>query len=207
MFVMTRRAWMTVPAAIWVAARQMEGAPLTQGERDRAMSHLHATRKQFLDLLAGVNEAQWRWKPAPERWSLEEVAEHIALSEETLYQAVQQALAKPAAAVDGAEQRKKDALIVASVPNRERRVQAPEMLRPRKTFPTKAATIEAFKKARDRNIAFVRETQASLREHLADHPALGPLDAYQWLVFISAHCERHIAQMREVTETAGYPKG
>ena len=39
---------------------------LQQGERDRAMSHLHATRKQFLDALANVSEAQWNWKPKPE---------------------------------------------------------------------------------------------------------------------------------------------
>src|SRR5947209_6162535 len=54
-------------------------APLDQGERDRAMSHLHATRKMFLDSVAGLSDTQWNFKPAPERWSVAECAEHIAV--------------------------------------------------------------------------------------------------------------------------------
>jgi type II secretory pathway pseudopilin PulG len=61
---------------------------LTKEERERAMSELHATRKLFLDSLAGLSEAQWNFKPAPEVWSVAECAEHIALSEDRLYELV-----------------------------------------------------------------------------------------------------------------------
>src|SRR5438045_3372548 len=59
------------------------GETLTQGERERAMSELHATRKQFLDSVAGLSDAQWNFKPAPDVRSVAEVAEHIAVSEDT----------------------------------------------------------------------------------------------------------------------------
>ena len=41
---------------------------LTKEERERGMSELHATRKLFLDSVAGLSEAQWNFKPAPEVW-------------------------------------------------------------------------------------------------------------------------------------------
>ena len=72
-------------------------APLEQGERDRAMSHLHATRKAFLDSVAGLSEAQWNFKPAPERWSVAECAEHIAVSEDSLFDLIQKVMKSPAA--------------------------------------------------------------------------------------------------------------
>ncbi|MGI8819654.1 MAG: hypothetical protein ACR2ID_02090 [Chthoniobacterales bacterium] len=39
-----------------------------------------------------------------------------------------------------------------------------------------------------------------------DHPALGMMDAYQWLLFNGAHCKRHTAQILEVRADAGFPK-
>jgi hypothetical protein len=32
------------------------------------------------------------------------------------------------------------------------------------------------------------------------------IDAYQWLLFLCAHTERHLAQIREVKASAGFPK-
>src|SRR5260370_25583730 len=52
--------------------------PLTQSERDKALSHFHATRKLLLDSVAGLSYAQWNFKPAPERWSIARCADHIA---------------------------------------------------------------------------------------------------------------------------------
>jgi hypothetical protein len=204
---MDRRKFLLSSSLGPAAARAVFAEPLQQGERDRALSHLQATRKLFLDTAAPVTEAQWKWKPGPDRWSAEEVSEHIALSEETLFRLVQMTLQKPAAADIPPGQKQKDERIVQAVPKRESKVQAPEMLRPKKTYATKADTLAAFTTGRDRNIAFVRETQSDLRAHLADHPALGPMDCYQWLLMISAHCERHVAQIREVLALPECPKG
>src|SRR6267378_2316111 len=72
-------------------------APLEQGERDRAMSHLHATRKAFLDSVAGLSEAQWNFKAGPDRWSIAECAEHIALSEDFIFGVVTKLVMKSTA--------------------------------------------------------------------------------------------------------------
>jgi hypothetical protein len=35
---------------------------------------------------------------------------------------------------------------------------------------------------------------------------LGPLDAYQWILLISAHSERHTKQIEEVKADPNFPK-
>jgi hypothetical protein len=46
-----------------ISAAMLVAQPLSRGERDRAMSHLHATRKMLLDEV--TCRAQWRFKPVP----------------------------------------------------------------------------------------------------------------------------------------------
>src|SRR5258707_545543 len=58
---------------------------LTQGDRDRLLSALHATRKQILDAVTELTPAQWTFKPGPDRWSIAEVVEHLSLVEDGLW--------------------------------------------------------------------------------------------------------------------------
>src|SRR5579864_3304431 len=67
---------------------------ITKEERERAITDLQATRKMFLESVAGLSEAQWNYKPAPEVWSVAETAEHIAVSEDTLLGLVTERLMK-----------------------------------------------------------------------------------------------------------------
>jgi hypothetical protein len=39
-----------------------------------------------------------------------------------------------------------------------------------------------------------------------DHPMLKTIDAYQVMLLLSAHCERHTAQIDEVKADPHYPK-
>jgi len=58
------------------------GDTLSQHDRDFAMSHMHASRKVFLDAVAGLTPEQWNFKPGPDRWSVAQVMEHIAAAED-----------------------------------------------------------------------------------------------------------------------------
>jgi hypothetical protein len=66
--------------------------------------------------------------------------------------------------------------------------------------------IDQFKQHRDRTIAYIASTPDELRNHILKHPVFGDLDAYQWLLFLAAHCERHILQLNEVKADANFPK-
>jgi len=58
---------------------------LTTEERENALKNLQASRDAFLKSIAGLSEKQWRFKPAPDRWSVAEISEHIAVSESTIF--------------------------------------------------------------------------------------------------------------------------
>ena len=63
-----------------------------------AVEHLQRTERMFLDETAGLSEAQWKFKPGPDRWSVAECAEHITASEELLYGLVTKVSKGPVAA-------------------------------------------------------------------------------------------------------------
>lgn len=185
----------------------LAGEPLDQGQRDFAMSHLHATRKAFLDSVANLSPAQWKYKPAANRWSIAECAVHIAESEDYIWALVEKLGAGPAASPEQLEKTKgKDQAVVKMVPDRSSKFQAPEPIAPKGVPENPQAFVEKFASSRDRHIAYVQTTRDSLRDKVAPHPAMGPLDAYQWILLISAHTERHTLQIQEVKDDPNFPK-
>lgn len=181
--------------------------PLPQGRRDFAMSHMHATRKMFLDATANLTPAQWAFKAGPDRWSIAECAEHIAVSEDYIWGVMEKLVAGPVAdAALIAQTNGKDEILVKMVPNREQKFQAPEPIQPKKLLGDPSEYVARFKASRDKHIAYVDTTQDSLRDHVAPHPAAGPLDAYQWILLMSGHTERHVMQILEVKADPNFPK-
>lgn len=183
-----------------------QAQPLSQGERDFALSALHGSRKLFLDAVNGLSEAQLKWKPDAKTWSVMEVAEHIVASEEFLASMAQKALQSPAdPSKKQPKPREMDAKILAGVTDRSQKAQAPEALTPKGRFRSIQELTNEFRKLRDKNIAFVRETQQDLRSHFAPSP-IGDLDALQWYIFMAGHTERHVGQIAELKARPDFPK-
>src|SRR5690349_12288416 len=55
---------------------------LTPADRDKAMKYLESTKQGVADATKGLSAAQWTFKPAPDKWSVAEVTEHIAAAED-----------------------------------------------------------------------------------------------------------------------------
>ena len=180
--------------------------PLTKEERDKAVSYMNETEKNFLTAIDGVSDAQWKFKAAPDRWSIAETAEHIAVAEDFLWGRVEEMMKAPANPDKRAETEGKDKIIFDKVPDRSRKAQAPEALKPTGKFATREELVKHFKQVRAKEIAFLEQTKEDLRNHIADNPAVGQMDAYQWIIFNGAHSKRHTAQIEEVKTDANYPK-
>jgi hypothetical protein len=200
------RLLLAVTAALLCALGPLSAQTLSQGERDRAMSELHATRKALIDLVSAASPAQLRFKPAPEVWSIAEIAEHIVLSESLIPKTATTALAAAADPEMVKQASGKDQAVLTQVPVRDQKFKAPESLIPRKTYPSSKALLAAFRLARDTNIAYLRDTKDPLRAHAIQHPALGPIDCYQVYLLLASHTQRHINQMLEVQGNPAFPK-
>ena len=99
-----------------------------------------------------------------------------------------------------------DEQILKMVPDRSRKAQAPEFLKPAGRWANQADVIKAFEEARKGTMDYVKTTNDDLRDHFGPHPLLGPMDAYQWILLISAHSERHTKQIEEVKADPNFPK-
>ena len=195
------------PAAPKPAGSVAEPGTLTKEERDRAVDYLKQTQKDFLAAIDGVSEEQWKFKAAPDRWSIAETAEHIAVAEQTIWELVSGKIMKsPDAPEKRVEVMGKDEKILTVIPDRSRRAQAPERLTPTGRWATRAALVKDFDALREKEIAYLKETKEDLRNHFEEHPFLKTMDAYQWLIFNGAHCKRHTAQIIEVKAETTYPK-
>lgn len=190
---------------IGISLLPLSAEPISKGDREFGMSALHASRKLFLDSVVGLSDAQLNFKPAPEKWSIAEIAEHVALSGQFIYQAAEAALKSPAHE-KMTDAGKLDEIILVRVPDRSAKATAPEALRPQNHFKSAAEAIAAFRSLRDAHIKYLSETQDALREHFFKNPVLGDIDAFQWILYMSAHTERHVGQILEVKASAGFPK-
>lgn len=184
-------------------------AQLTQHERDLALSYLYSSQKQFVDSVAGLSPAQLNFKPAPDRWSIAECAEHIMLAEDLIYGLVTNQIMKSPAVepkLTAAEREKNDMKILAAIENRGQKFTAPEQLKPTGKVSSVPETVAHFNASRAMTLDYVRTGQDDLRHHYGTHPSLGSIDAYDWILMLAAHTERHTAQIKEIKADPNFPK-
>lgn len=169
-----------------------------------AVDYLRKTHDDFLCRLEGLSPEQWSFKVAPEQWSVADCVEHVAVVESAVLDRLKNQLTEGPADPD-AEQ--KDALILREVPQRTRRFQAPPILLPKGRWSTPDEALSAFREARRQVLEYAEsKSMEYLRTHFLPHPALGPLDAYQWLLTVGAHAERHGNQLAEVLQNENCPR-
>ncbi len=187
-------------------AASAKAQDVSQADKDRALQYLESTKKGVLDTTKGLSEAQWNFKPAPDRWSVAQVMEHLAAAEDMLRGMTQEQVMKsPAVAVrDEMEIKKADEGVLAMVPDRSHKAQAPEPLQPTNRFGSPAAAQKHFVESRASTEGYLKNA-TGLRAHLADSP-MGKLDGYEWILLIAAHSERHTKQMLEVKANPNFPK-
>jgi hypothetical protein len=170
---------------------------MTDSEREFAIKHLIEGRDALLAAIAGLSESQMRLKPQPERWSIAECVEHVAVTEELLFGMVTRGTVNPNGKPLDPE---KDARLAVALLNRERRFSAPETVRATGRFATVDESIAHFLKSRERVIAYARECAEDLRHRFTLHPLLGEIDCYRCLLLLALHPARHAAQINEIAK-------
>jgi len=184
-----------------VAASAQE---VTQAEKERALQYLESTKKNVLEATKGLSEEQWNFKPAPDRWSVAQVMEHIAAAEDFIRDILKEKVMTAPAGEAGRDVKKSDETVLAMVPDRTNKVQAPEPLVPTNRFGSPDGSLKHFVESRATTEEFLK-TASGLRDHVADSP-MGKLDAYEFVLLIAAHSERHTKQINEVKADPNFPK-
>jgi len=197
-------------AGLLIALLLLAGAAIasaqevTQAEKDRAVQYLESTKKGVLESTKGLSEAQWNFKPAPDRWSVAQVMEHIAAAEDFLLALDKEKVMTAPAGEVGRDVKKTDEAVLAMVPDRTHKAQAPEPLVPTNRFGSPEGSIKHFVASRVTTEDFLKST-AGMRDHVMESP-MGKLDAYEFVLLVAAHSERHTKQINEVKADPNFPK-
>ncbi|HEU4575559.1 MAG TPA: DinB family protein [Chitinophagaceae bacterium] len=179
---------------------------LTDEERKAATDLLSQTEQGVFDAVKGLSEAQLTYKPGPDRWSVEDNAKHIAEAEQQLWTMVEAQIKQPANPDKRSDIKVTDQQVVQMIENRTQKVKTSPQLEPQNTpFKSLEEALASFKENREKLINYVKTTDDDLRNHVLTLP-FGTYDAYQMILFIAAHSNRHTQQMDEVKADANYPQ-
>ena len=168
---------------------------------EQLLRHLDANRAELCAAVDAVPSQLREKRPTPDRWSVAEVLEHLVRVESGLTKLLTGRLAEARAAGQLAEE--PDTSPVASsyhglMLDRSRLIVAGERVIPRGEMDSPSALVA------------LTESRSKLRELIAahdglsiavvslPHPVFGPIDGYQWFLFIGSHEARHAAQIREI---------
>ena len=190
---------------LFVIATAASAQELTQAEKERALQYLESTKANIIEATKGLSEAQWNFKSASDRWSIAQVMEHIAASEDFIRDDLlkEKVMVSPQGPPDR-DVKKIDDAVVTMIPDRSHKAQAPDPLQPRNRFGSPEKSLKHFLESRETTEQYLK-TAAGLRDHVMDGP-VGKMDGYEFILFIAAHSERHTKQIEEVKADPNFPK-
>jgi hypothetical protein len=164
------------------------------------LSHLDRERAGLRAAVDSIPVAARERRPAPERWSVAEILEHLALVERRLAHVITTAL--DGARAKGLRSESDETPVMGTMPlaailDRSNKITAAAAVIPAGEIDSGAAW-QRLEAARDdfRSVVLAADGLA-LGDVIHPHPRLGTLNLYQWIGFVGSHEARHAAQIRE----------
>lgn len=179
---------------------------ITGAERQFAVDHLSRSGSRFIEVVRGIPEHLWNHRPGKGQWTAAECAEHIQLTEAYFFMpTIDTILAEAPDASRQAQTSGKDETCIRFMENRSDKISGQPWEETADKQIDRDAILLSFMEHRQRNIDWLRETDASLRLHYTYFPVLETIDAYQFILMMSAHTTRHTDQIREILDLNFYP--
>ena len=174
---------------------------MEEANRALALANLQATRDALRAAVAGLSETQAQFKPSPERWSVEEIVEHLAVAEHGMYRF----LSELHEVSDDSHAAESAASLARTADRKKMPLQAPERALPKRRFDSLSAALGRFLENRERTIAFVTTCQDDLSLRLIRHPA-GLVNGHDCLTILIYHPARHVEQINELKADPAFPR-
>jgi uncharacterized damage-inducible protein DinB len=179
---------------------------VSKKEKKSATKFLKETEDGVLQSIKGLSEAQLKFKPAEDKWSVEDCMKHIAATEMGLWKMTEGTIAQASNPEKRADIKMTDEEVMKNIEDRTNKVKTFTPFEPQNTgFKTMEEAVASFKENRGKLIGYIKGTDADLRNHVATLP-VGSFDCYQMILFIGAHSNRHMKQMEEVKADPNFPK-
>ena len=176
---------------------------LSTEEIETVSRYLTGTATAVKNVVTGLTGPQWRFKPAPDRWSIAEVLEHVVIVEgrvQSVVRSMPEAPEPPA----GWNHALIDQTIAIDIPDHSLRYTAPDVVCPSGQL-SGPELLQGFLDARHQTMQLL--TAPALRGRVLPHPIRGLWDGYHWLLAAAAHSARHTSQILELKAHPHFPQG
>ncbi len=163
-------------------------------------------QERFIAAISNLTEAQGNFRPAEDQWTIAEIVEHVSIVNDGFLR-ITHKLLKEAEAAPKPPKADLNLGHTSLNENGEQRgrFQAPERVHPKggvnieESLAKLRATLAGFAEIQPRLEA------VDLSEQMFPHPALGPFSAYQWMVLLGEHEDRHRGQIERLKADAEFP--
>lgn len=177
----------------------------TEADQKFTVDNLKRTRDELIRETENLTDAQWHFQESPDRWSIAQVVEHLALWEIIWAREISIGTRnKPQPELN--QTSRPDSyyqnFIMEDTPHK-----SPDLSKPT-GFIRGKDNLTFFLRLRDQAIAFTEKTTVDMRAQFeftgaGDNPRnMHQVYIYQW-----GHVDRHLRQIRKVKAHANYPKG
>ena len=177
----------------------------TETDRQYLLNQLTASRDSLVEETRDLSQQQWEFKESPDRWSINEVVEHVALWELLLAREISMSLsAGPQPELK--KSAKPDSVILGFIMETKPHVST-EYTKPF-TFTLPMGlnelknNVKWFLKMRDESISYVRTASVDLRSY---YLRPGRPNIHQTYITVSGHTWRHLRQIRQIKQHQNYP--
>jgi uncharacterized damage-inducible protein DinB len=163
-------------------------------------------QERFIAVVSNLTEAQANFRPDENQWTIAEIVEHVSIVNDGLLRLTHKLLKE----ADSAPRPPKADLNLGHTTLDENGQQQGQFQAPDRVRPQGGARIEDSLAKMRASLAGLAEIQSRLEavdlsEQMVPHPFLGPINAYQWMVLLGEHLDRHRGQIERVKAASGFP--
>ncbi len=177
----------------------------TEADRKYLVDNLVRSKQEIIEETKNLTKEQWNFKESPDRWSINQIIEHICFWE--LIQMNEISVALRMGPMPDFPQHLPDSIFIDQDPGRLNKSITTDYTKPF-TYSVPLGNNEGknniiwYTKMRDESIDYLKKTNDNLRIH---YICFGPNIHQRYMMFFR-HSFRHLGQIREVKKHPKYPK-
>ena len=177
----------------------------TEADRKYLLDNLIRSKQEIIEETKNLTREQWNFKESPDRWSINQIVEHICLWE--LIQMNEISVALRMGPMPDFPQHLPDSIFINKDVNRLKKNITTDYTKPF-TYGVPLGNNEGksniiwYTTMRDESIDYLKKTTDNIRIH---YICFGPNIHQRYMMFFQ-HSFRHLGQIREVKKHPKYPK-
>lgn len=179
----------------------------TEADRIYLVENLIRSREELVKETAGLTEQQWKFKESPDRWSINEVVEHIGIWEMLLMYDITRGL-RAGIVPELAMAAQADSIPLSFIMEQTVHHSADYTKPFTYTVPMGLnelrSNVALFLKLRNESIKYLETAKEDLRRYSRPHDKSSSLHHAYIIVF--GHTDRHLRQIRNIKKHPNFPK-